>query len=126
MAKAKSAVKKCLHCKKVLKGRADKQFCDITCKNAYHNADLADGEKVYKRVLKILRTNRKILKEVLGEKSSIDIEMDKLVAKGFDSDYLTHSKESAPGKRYYYSFDYGYRSEGNGKVKVVKSFNWTK
>jgi len=66
-----------------------------------------------------------VLKEVLGEKSSNDIDMDKLVAKGFDNDYLTYSKESSPGKRYYYSFDYGYRNVANGKVKVVKSFNWT-
>lgn len=125
MAKTKSPAKKCLHCNKVLKGRADKQFCDIICKNAYHNADLADGEKIYKRVLKILRKNRNVLKAVLGEKSSIEIEMEKLIAQGFDNDYLTHSKESTPGKRYYYCFDYGYRMEPNGKAKVVKSFNWT-
>lgn len=126
MLKTKTPSKKCLTCGKVIKGRSDKQFCDITCKNAYHNADLAEGEKVYKRVLKILRTNRNVLKEVLGEKSSIEIEMGKLVAKGFDNDYLTHMKDSGPGKQYYFSFDYGYRDQGNGKVKIVKSFNWTK
>lgn len=70
----KKETKHCLNCNKVLKGRSDKLFCNIGCKNEYHNTLSADGEKVYKRVLKILRKNRMILKEVLGEKDSIEIE----------------------------------------------------
>lgn len=124
MAKSRTAVKKCLQCGKPLKGRADKQFCDIGCKNDYHNADLAEGEKIYKRVLKILRNNRKVLKETLGDKTSIDIALEKLIAKGFDNDYLTHSKQRSGNKVYYFSFDYGYREEGSGIVKIVKAFDW--
>lgn len=126
MAKVKIDKKLCLQCGKPLKGRADKQFCDIGCKNEYHNADLAEGEKIYKRVLKILRNNRKVLKETLGEKTSIDIAMEKLIAKGFDNDYLTHSKRRGNNTKYYFSFDYGYRDDGNGMVKVVKAFDWTR
>lgn len=120
---AKKKANRCLNCNKVLKGRADKMFCDTTCKNEYHNASLAEGEKVYKRVLKILRNNRAILKEVLGEKDSIEIDMSKLIGKGFDNDYLTHTKKSKIGKYdYYYVFDYGYRQTTDDIVKIVKAY----
>ena len=123
MRTVKKEIKRCLNCEKPLRGRADKVFCDIGCKNEYHNSALADGEKVYKRVLKILRKNRAILKEVLGEKDSIEIEMNKLIGKGFDNDYLTHTKKSKIGKYdYYYVFDYGYRKQSDSLVKVVKAY----
>lgn len=119
----KKQVKRCLSCNKPLKGRSDKQFCDSDCKNAYHNAEHGAGEKVYKRVLKILRNNRKILKEVLGEKDTLSIELSKLIGKGFDNDYLTHTKKSIhKGYDYFYVFDYGYRKESDAVVKVVKAF----
>lgn len=113
----------CLSCEAELKGRADQRFCDVACKNEFHNAALSDGEKVYKRVLKILRKNRQILKEVLGEKSSVEIEMSKLIGKGFDNDYLTHIKKSKINEYdYFYVFDYGYRKQKQNIVKVVRAY----
>lgn len=74
-------------------------------------------------MLKILRKNRTILKEVLGEKDSIEIEMSKLIGKGFDNDYLTHTKQSKISKYdYYYVFDYGYRQTTDNVVKIVKAY----
>ncbi len=120
-----SQIKLCLFCSKPLKGRSDKKFCDEQCKNQYHNLAVEDGEKTYKRVLKILRKNRQVLKELLGEQSSVVLTKEKLVARGYDPDFLTHFKEvGAAKRRYYFTFDYGYREEGDENVKVVKAFKW--
>jgi hypothetical protein len=60
---------------------------------------------------------------VKGEKDSIRISPEKLVAKGYDPDYLTQSRKIG-AKVYFYCFDYGYREEDNGELTVVKAFKW--
>lgn len=113
----------CLQYGEKMRGRSDKRFCNVECKNKYHNENSTEAGKTYKRVLKILTRNRNILKEVLGGKSTEKITMEKLEGKGYERDYFTHVKEVGLKKRkYYYLFDYGYRIEEDGSLKVVKAF----
>lgn len=124
-ANSKNEVRRiCLYCqKRKVVGRSDRLFCSLDCKNAYHRKHKNDSEKAQERIIKILKKNQQVLKEVLGEKSSLSIEMDKLIAKGFDNDYLTHIKKSKmKGYDYFYVFDYGYRKENDTMVKIVKAF----
>lgn len=94
----------------------------MSCKNKFHNHKQGPGGQTIKRITKILNTNRRVLQEMLGEKTTLTTTMPKLVAKGFDDAYLTHIKESG-GSKYYFTFDFGYRDDGNSKIKLVKAFD---
>ena len=104
-------------------GRSDRLFCSLDCKNEYHRKHKSASEIAQDRIIKILKKNQQILREVLGERDTMSIAMDKLIAKGFDDDYLTHIRKSKiKGYEYYFVFDYGYRKESDGIVKVVKAY----
>lgn len=115
--------KHCLFCGKRLVGRSDKVFCDTECKNSYHNANSSEASETLKRIVKILKKNRDILKEVLGAETTLKTTKEKLEAKGYEMEYLTHIKEIGAKKRkYYYVLDYGYRIEEDNTLTVVKAF----
>jgi hypothetical protein len=123
MKKSVLSKKNCLYCEEEFSGRSDKLFCDVECKNAFHREQKTDAKETFVRVNKILKKNRDILKDIVGNKQTEKISMEKLVGKGFDTDYLTHSKPYGPKKQnYYYTYDYGYKVEENGGVLVVKAF----
>jgi hypothetical protein len=114
----------CLYCGEGISGRSDKLFCDVECKNAFHRAQKTEAKETFARIGKILKKNRDILKEVLGNKTTEKISMEKLVGKGYDNDYLTHIKLVGSKKRnYYYTYDYGYRVDEDGGLTVVKAFH---
>jgi len=116
--------KQCLFCNKRLIGRSDKLFCNVECKNNYHNINSSDAEKALKRITKILKANREILKEVLASETTVKTTMEKLEGKGYEREYLSHIKEVGAKKRkYYYVIDYGYRFEEDGTLTVVKAFH---
>ena len=124
MENPKSEERHCLFCAKRLVGRSDKLFCDTECKNNYHNFNSSDAEKTLKRVIKILKKNRDILKDVLGSETTVKTTKEKLEAKGYEMEYLTHIKEVGAKKRkYYYVLDYGYRVEEDNMLTVVKAFH---
>ncbi|MGB5464089.1 MAG: hypothetical protein WBM92_12035, partial [Aureibaculum sp.] len=58
---------KCKVCKKNLKGRKDKIFCSIECKNYYHTNLRRVTDAAAKELDKILHRNRSILLELLGK-----------------------------------------------------------
>lgn len=117
--------KHCLNpgCNKRLVGRSDKRFCDVECKNQYHRLNKTDFEEGFERVIKILKKNRAVLQAIKGEKETVRTTLDKLIAQGFDNDYLTQVKKIR-SKVYYFSFDHGYRLEESGEVTVVRAFKW--
>ncbi len=72
----------CLQCNKKLVGRDDQKYCDLKCKNEYHRKNKTNLEEAQERIIKILKRNQQVLKDVLGEKNSMSIDMDKLIAQG--------------------------------------------
>jgi len=114
----------CWQCGEKLKGRSDKRFCDVECKNNYHNENSTEAEETLKRIVKILKENRNILKDVLGKELSVNTTRAKLESKGYEMDYLTHIKEiGSKKKKYHYVLDYGYRVEDDGTLTVVRAFH---
>jgi len=107
-------------CDSKLKGRQER-YCSTECKNKFHRDGNAPGGKTIKRITKKLHTNRQVLKEFLGERSTATITRAKLAALGYDDTYLTHIKDIS-GRRYFFTFDYGFRDDGE-ELKVVKAFN---
>lgn len=125
------AAKSCLECgEPVGKGRIDRKYCSVECKNKHHNKE-AYAEKIETlRIKKILHTNRKILKKMAGRKDADQIPKEKLLKEGFEFEYHTHFVISkVKGYQYIFCFDYGYR-ELNGTYgkkdhfKVVKAFEY--
>lgn len=112
--------KTCQNCSKPLKGRADKKFCDEACRNQYNNSLNSDTNAEMRQVQNILRKNRRILQEVLGENEKLKTSLKRLTDKGFLLDYLTHLYNTKTGSQYRYSFEYGIMLLEEGMVLIVK------
>src|SRR5260221_12693044 len=85
----------CKQCGKIinpLKGRSDRLYCDEKCKNKYHNARNKEDDVEFKRVQRVLRTNRKILKKMFIRDDRDEIQKTRLLKAGFEFDYHTHTK----------------------------------
>ena len=125
-----TAAKPCLECgEPVGKGRIDRKFCSVECKNKYHNKESFADKISTARIKKILERNRKILKKMAARKDADQIPKERLLKEGFEFDYHTHFKNSKfKGYQYTFCFDYGYRTVENGSksdiYKVVKAFEY--
>ncbi len=114
-------MKKCKICKKVLKGRSDKIFCSVTCKNYYHTQLRKTNQKATQRIDDILHRNRAIMLEILGKNSQQKkVERKVLDNKKFNFHYHTHQFINSRGKIYYYVYDIGYMLFSDGEVLVVR------
>ncbi|WMI70058.1 hypothetical protein [Mangrovimonas sp. YM274] len=122
MDKLKPTVK-CLKCRKKLKGRSDKKFCNDHCKSAYHYRKSLEGElKFYNDVLRVLRNNRKILK-LYNRAGKSTVRCEVLLKEGFNPNFFTHYWKNGKGDVYLFVFEFGFlkRSEhGNDKYVLVK------
>ena len=121
----------CKDCGKLIDlsvGRRDRQFCNETCKNRYHNKQAFEEEKEGKRIVKILKKNRNVLKKMEARKENREIPKERLLKEGFDFDYHTHFKTTVHfSYEYTFCFDYGYRKAKDSYNKkdryiIVKAF----
>lgn len=111
----------CLHCGKVVKGRAGKKFCDDGCRNAYNNQLHSDANNYIRTINYSLKKNRRILEEMLtASKEKTSVSRDKLIQAGFQFKYITHIYISKTGKHYYYCYDYCYCAFDNGWYLIVR------
>lgn len=121
-------IRLCKQCGKIintLKGRSDRQYCDERCKNKYHNARNKEDDIEFKRVQRVLRTNRKILKKMFERNDKDELKKERLLKAGFEFDYHTHTKLSKiKSNLFTFCFEYGYRAVGEDKVKVVRAFDY--
>lgn len=123
------AAKPCLECGEPIgKGRIDRKFCSVECKNKHHNKESFADKMSTEKIKKILNKNRKILKAMYARKDNHEIEKERMIKAGFEFDYHTHFKQTKYGNyTYTFCFDFGYRElkAGYGKkdrFKVVKAF----
>lgn len=115
--------RKCLACGTVLKGRADKKFCNDYCRNNYNNEQKAKGGQspLVRNINNALLKNRKVLESVLPDtEETAKANKDKLQRLGFQFKYLTHLYTTKTGKTYYYCYDYGYLPLDNDWFLIVK------
>jgi len=112
--------KHCNFCGEVIKGRADKKFCDDQCRTGYNNKLKTDSPQV-RHINTILRKNRKILAEFADNdegKSRVGIK--KLAERGFNFTYFTHLYTTKQGSTYYFCYEYGYLKLEGDYYMVVK------
>jgi DNA-binding transcriptional regulator of glucitol operon len=82
-------MRNCLQCGKVLKGRTDKKFCQLSCRNAYHNNLQSRKNKHVKNTLRKLLHNRSVLLQILGNQPRVSIALSDLMELGFAPNYIT-------------------------------------
>jgi len=109
----------CIQCGEKIIGRIDKKFCDAQCRNSYNNKIKRKNEKQIIEINRILRRNRKILKQFNPEgKTTVRKEyLDKLK---FDFKFHTHTFTTGHGNTYKFCYEYGYLEVEEGlKVLII-------
>lgn len=114
-------MKKCKICKISLKGRDDKLFCSIKCKNLYHRKLRKVTNNAAKSIDRILHRNRSILLEILG-KNSLQKKVNRMLLdkKKFAYKYMTHFNINSKGKTYHFLYDIAWMEFSDDEVLIVK------
>jgi hypothetical protein len=111
----------CLFCKKPVKGRSDKKFCDDYCRAAYNNELKSASNNYIRNVNNALGKNRRILESLLPDgEATAKASRDKLIEKGFQFKYHTHIYNTKTDKTYFYCYEYGYLPLENNWYLIVK------
>ncbi|PYF72430.1 hypothetical protein [Pedobacter nutrimenti] len=112
--------KLCLECQEPFIGRSDKKFCDDQCRSSHYNRQHQTDQPLYREISRILKKNRRILKNFHDQgKETVSDRM--LLAAGFDFTYQTHIHKSLKDRCYFFCFEYGYHSIQGRDFLLVKS-----
>ncbi len=109
---------KCLECKTIIQGRADKKYCSDYCRTAFHNRNNSDSTNYMRNVNNILRKNRRIL-AALNPNGKAKTTRTKLLDKGFKFSYYTNEYVTKAGKVYKFCYEQGYLTLENDKFALV-------
>jgi predicted nucleic acid-binding Zn ribbon protein len=113
--------KNCLACNKPVKGRADKKFCDDYCRNAYNNQLKTSSDKLVININNALKKNRRILESALpANEEMAKSTKEKLLSRGFQFKYITHTYTNKKGNTYFFCYDYGYLPLENDWYLLVR------
>jgi hypothetical protein len=111
----------CLFCKKPVKGRSDKKFCDDYCRAAFNNDLKSAANNNIRNVNNALGKNRRILESLLPDgDATAKASRDKMIEKGFQFKYHTHLYNTKTDKTYFYCYEYGYLPLENNWYLIVK------
>ncbi len=114
-------MKTCKVCQKKLKGRSDKIFCSIGCKNHYHKHLRFITKKAAKQIDGYLKRNYKILIELLKQnKTQIKVYRNQLTQKGFRFKYHTHFHINSKNKMYHYVYDLAWMEFSDDEILIVR------
>lgn len=111
---------KCQNCNHTLHGRTDKKFCNDYCRNTYHNKSKRSENNHIRNTKAILMQNRRILAEILGDKSTCTAHRSELVAKGFHFDFITQIHSTKQGSVTHFCYEYGYKIINESSISICK------
>jgi len=112
-------MKKCKLCKTEFRGRKDKMFCSVACKNEYHIALREVTTQATKNIDRILHRNRSILLEILGKnKKQLKIDRAILDKKKFNYTYITHYHMNKQNKKVHYVYDFSWMVFSDQEVLI--------
>lgn len=111
-------MKYCLSCGQPIQGRADKKYCDDTCRSTYNNRLNGSSINLVRNVNRQLSKNRQILSE-LNPTGKARLPRENLVQRGFNFEYFTSIYETRKGARYFFCYDQGYLLLDNDDVMLV-------
>ncbi len=118
---AATNTRECLSCRKPLKGRTDKKFCDDYCRNNYNNQLKSVTNNLVRNINNALGKNRRILESMFfaGEEMTKTTK-EKLLQKGFQFKYITNTYTNKKGTVYFFCYDLGYLPLENDWYLLVK------
>jgi predicted nucleic acid-binding Zn ribbon protein len=113
--------KKCKICSKNVRGRSDKLFCSVKCKNYYHTNLRRVTNVVATKIDLILHRNRSILLELLGKNLNRK-KVNRLILeqKKFRFKYLTHFHANKEGKIYHWVYDFAWMSFSDDSILIIR------
>ena len=118
---AETKLKLCLNCDKPVKGRTDKKFCDDYCRNNYNNQLKSNTINLVRNINNALGKNRRILEDIFTpEEDMAKTNKSKLLQKGFQFKYFTHTYTNKKGNVYFFCYDLGYLPLENDWYLLVK------
>jgi hypothetical protein len=105
-----------------VKGRSDKKFCSLHCKNAFNNRRYKRQYAIFKDADKYLHNNWKILDELYpASKGQKYIDPFILTSRAFKPAYnMGSDRKSIPGKTKYLIYDYAFIFEKELGVLIFK------
>lgn len=110
----------CLHCSKPVKGRVDKKFCSIACKNKYNYGQRARTKSEVKTIDQLLHRNHIILSTLMGDSRKEMFDRMILLKAKFRFEFHTGHYLNKEGKTYWLVYDYAWMEFSNQKVLVVR------
>ncbi len=110
--------KNCLECGEPVKGRADKKFCDDTCRSSYNNRQSRSASNLIRKVNRLLAKNRTILAS-LNPNGKSKTTREELLALGFDFNHFTGIYQTKKGGCYYFCYEQGYIFLNEHEVALV-------
>jgi len=113
--------KECLTCRKVIRGRVDKKFCNDYCRNVFNNCLKSPTNNLVRNINNFLGKNRRVLESLLPEgEMMVKIKKEKLLQQGYYFKYCTHLYKNKTGTTYHYCYDYGFIQLENDWVLIIK------
>lgn len=97
----------CLSCGEPLIGRADKKFCNDSCRNNHYHQQHKGPINFIRNINNQLKRNRSIL-EKLNPESKTTVRKKQMEKEGFNFKYFTHTYTTKEGRVYYFVYDQGY------------------
>jgi hypothetical protein len=97
----------CLSCGEPLIGRADKKFCNDSCRNNHYHSQHKGNINFVRNINNQLKRNRGILEQLNpdGKTTVRKSQLDKL---GFNFKYFTNTYTTKDGRVYHFVYEQGY------------------
>lgn len=112
--------KTCLECDEKIIGRADKKFCDDSCRNTYNNKLKVGDKNLVRNINNRLKKNYTILCE-LNPEGKVKVTKNTLLKKGFYFDLFTSIYTTKDDKQYFFCYNQGYLMLDNDYVLLVEN-----
>jgi hypothetical protein len=112
--------RRCQYCKSILKGRSDKKFCDISCKNAFHNPLNRNLQQKFKNDDRKLHNNYQVLYRFYEHSKGLEfIQLRPLLQEGFDPRFFVGTMRARDtGETVYIVYNYAFYCNQNSGIKI--------
>ncbi len=113
---------KCLVCSKEMKGRSDKKFCSINCKNQFHRDLKEQTNSVVQEIDEILHRNYEICIKLMKMEKNKKISFPRLTLEkmGFNFNYYTSTYVNSQKKQLHYVYDYAWMEFSSRDIMLYR------
>lgn len=114
----------CHYCNTPISGRADKKYCDVYCRVAFHRGlKKTKYHSLYQEVKAALDLNRRILM-MFNFEGTTTVEASVLVDKGFNQEYFTHFYTNKKDESFRFVFETGFRTYTKNGRRYFELLKW--